>query len=103
MCVYIESFNLGNLFLVLFLGKPKPDIYLELVRRLNINGKSCVVFEDSPSGITSAVTAGLKCIGILSSLSKETLEKYGTWKTVKNFDEINLDQILSELEPTEHQ
>jgi beta-phosphoglucomutase-like phosphatase (HAD superfamily) len=32
-------------------GKPAPDIYLEAARRLSIDPKDCLVFEDALSGV----------------------------------------------------
>ncbi|CAF0943395.1 unnamed protein product [Rotaria sordida] len=80
------------------IGKPNPDIYLELARRLNVDKNSCVIFEDSISGVRAAVAAEIKCIGILTSAKKETLEQYGTWRTVKNFQDINLDEIWNAIQ-----
>lgn len=79
-------------------GKPAPDIYLELARRLQVDKERCIVFEDSVSGVRAAVAAGIKCIGLLTSAKRETLEKYGTWRTVKNFDEVDLDEVWRTLE-----
>ncbi|CAF2962027.1 unnamed protein product [Rotaria sp. Silwood2] len=80
------------------IGKPNPDIYLELARRLNVDKKSCIVFEDSISGVRAAVAAEIKCIGMLTSAKKETLEHYGTWRTAKNFQDINLDEIWDAIQ-----
>ena len=35
-------------------GKPSPDIYLEAARRLKVDPKACVVFEDSEAGVRAA-------------------------------------------------
>ena len=86
------------MFLFKNLGKPNPDIYVELARRLNVDKNSCIIFEDSISGVRAAVAANIKCIGILTAAKKETLEQYGTWKTFKNFEEINLDDIWNEIQ-----
>ncbi|UJR30316.1 hypothetical protein I4U23_017853 [Adineta vaga] len=80
------------------IGKPKPDIYLELAKRLNVDKNSCIIFEDSVSGVRAAVAAEIKCIGVLTSAKQETLEQYGTWRTVQNFEEINLDEIWSAIQ-----
>ena len=66
---------------------------MELAHRLNVDKNLCIVFEDSISGVRAAVAAEIKCIGILTSAKKETLERYGTWRTAKDFQEINLDEI----------
>jgi beta-phosphoglucomutase-like phosphatase (HAD superfamily) len=73
-------------------------MYLELTRCLNINKNSCIVFEDSISGVRAAVAADIKCIGILTSAKKETLEQYGTWRTIKTFEEIDLDEIWNTIQ-----
>lgn len=44
-------------------GKPKPDIYLEASKRLNIEPSECIVIEDSKNGVLAAKNAGMKCIG----------------------------------------
>ena len=45
-----------------------------------------IVFEDSISGIRSAVKSGAFCIGV----NDESMEDYGSKITIKNFLEINL-------------
>lgn len=48
-------------------AKPAPDAYLEGCRQLGVEpSKKVVALEDSPSGITAAVGAGLFAIGIPS-------------------------------------
>ncbi len=73
-------------------------MYLELTRRLNVEKNLCIIFEDSISGVRAAVAAEIKCIGVLTSAKKETLEQYGTWRTVKNFEEVDLDEIWNILQ-----
>jgi pseudouridine-5'-monophosphatase len=45
-------------------GKPAPDIFLEAARRLGCDPARCVVFEDSPAGITAAHAAGCLAVGL---------------------------------------
>lgn len=48
-------------------AKPAPDAYLEGCRQLGVEpGKRVVAFEDSPSGVTAAVAAGLFVVGVPS-------------------------------------
>jgi HAD superfamily hydrolase (TIGR01509 family) len=44
-------------------GKPSPDIFIEAVRRLEIDVEECVVIEDGLSGMQAALAAKIKCIG----------------------------------------
>ncbi len=45
-------------------GKPFPDVWLDACRRLGVEPGSCLAFEDSPTGVRSAVAAGLTVIGV---------------------------------------
>jgi HAD superfamily hydrolase (TIGR01509 family) len=46
--------------------KPAPDLYLEACRRLGVAPEGAVALEDSPTGVTAALAAGLTCIGVPS-------------------------------------
>ena len=45
-------------------GKPAPDVYLEAVRRLGVDGTTAAAVEDSHNGIRSAKAAGLRVVAI---------------------------------------
>lgn len=45
-------------------GKPAPDIYLEVARRLAVDPRRSVAIEDSTNGILAAVAAGMAVIAI---------------------------------------
>jgi hypothetical protein len=45
-------------------GKPAPDIYLEAARRLNVDPRDCLVFEDALSGVQSGKAAGCTTVAI---------------------------------------
>ncbi|WP_134088365.1 HAD family phosphatase [Olivibacter sp. XZL3] len=53
--------------------KPDPEVYLKSARNLAVAPEQCVVFEDSFSGVTAAINAGMKVVGVLSSHAKEEL------------------------------
>ena len=61
--------------------KPAPDVYLEVLRRLNesssasenISAYECLVIEDSVSGIKAALAAGMKCLAVTNSYSADEL------------------------------
>ena len=48
-------------------GKPDPAIYLDTLSALGLDGPSCVVFEDTKSGILSAAGAGIDRIYAIAS------------------------------------
>jgi pseudouridine-5'-monophosphatase len=45
-------------------GKPAPDIFLIAAERLQANPAKCLVFEDSPVGITAARAAGMYTVAV---------------------------------------
>ncbi|MBN1965295.1 MAG: HAD family phosphatase [Anaerolineae bacterium] len=45
-------------------GKPAPDIYLEITRRLGIRPEEAAVLEDSANGILSGHAAGVRVIAV---------------------------------------
>jgi HAD superfamily hydrolase (TIGR01509 family) len=45
-------------------GKPAPDVYLEVARRLGVSPARVVAIEDSANGIRSAKAAGMRVIAI---------------------------------------
>ena len=53
--------------------KPDPEVYLTSASRLGISPEKCVVFEDSFSGVSAALNAGMKVVGVLTSHTKEEL------------------------------
>lgn len=55
------------------LHKPHPEVYLKSAENLGIPASQCIVFEDSFSGITAGLNAGMKVVAVLSSHSKAEL------------------------------
>ena len=45
-------------------GKPAPDVYLEVCRRIGVDPRSSVAVEDAHNGILSARAAGLRVVAI---------------------------------------
>jgi HAD superfamily hydrolase (TIGR01509 family) len=43
-------------------GKPSPDPFLEAALRLGVSPESCLVFEDTATGIAAANAAGMKSV-----------------------------------------
>jgi len=55
-------------------SKPNPEIYLMAARRLGVDPVDCVAIEDAPNGVRAAKAAGMRCIGVTNSVSRERLE-----------------------------
>ena len=52
-------------------GKPAPDIYLEVARRLGAEPEDCLVFEDVPAGIMAGKSAGMTVYAVEDTFSKD--------------------------------
>ncbi len=55
------------------LTKPHPEPYLEGMRRLNTNALKTLIFEDSPTGIQSALASGAQVIRITGFAHSEKI------------------------------
>lgn len=54
-------------------GKPNPEIYLKTAKALAVTPASCIVIEDTLSGIEAAKAAGMRVIGLASTYPAEKL------------------------------
>jgi len=54
-------------------GKPSPQAFLLAAKRLEVEPKNCVVIEDAVAGVTAAKRAGMKCLAVTNTHSKQSL------------------------------
>lgn len=72
----LESLEIGSYFQAVTTacevasGKPEPDIYLEVARRLSVDPSACLVFEDIPAGIMAGKRAGMTVLAVGDAFSK---------------------------------
>jgi beta-phosphoglucomutase len=68
--------------------KPSPDIYLETARRIGATPSECIVIEDAVNGVQAAKSAGMICVAVTNSFSRETLAEAGADYIVSGLSEI---------------
>jgi beta-phosphoglucomutase len=56
-------------------SKPSPEPYLRALEKLRVAKEHCLVIENSPLGIRSAKSAGLRCLAIPTYLDREYLKE----------------------------
>lgn len=78
-------------------GKPHPDPYQAGMRALGLAPEHCIAFEDSPSGLRSAAAAGLRVVGIRSSLNDAALRAAGADLSLRDFADPALDAVLDSV------
>jgi beta-phosphoglucomutase len=75
-------------------GKPDPEPYLRAADLLQIPSHSCLVIENAPLGIRSAKAAGMTCVAIETTLSREDLEEAD--RVISDLDQL---EELTDLHP----
>lgn len=71
--------------------KPDPEIYVKAAKKLNANPRNCIAIEDSVYGVQSAKAAGMKCVAITTTNTRERLKDADI--IVDGFDELDADKI----------
>lgn len=71
-------------------GKPAPDIYLKVAKRLEVRPKDCLVFEDTPAGMQAGKNAGIRVCAVEDKYSggriseiRRTADYY-----IRHFEEV---------------
>lgn len=66
-------------------GKPDPLVYQLACERLNLSPDSAIAFDDAPSGVQSARSAGIRCIGVSSNGLQQQLLRAGAERVIPDF------------------
>ena len=74
-------------------GKPDPEIYLKASELLGFDPSSCVVFEDSLSGVESARSAGCRIVAVATTHEPDEFGEVD--QVINDFSEISLNDIRS--------
>lgn len=56
-------------------GKPAPDIYLYVAKKLGVQPESCMAFEDVVQGIHAAKKAGMEVCAVYDEFSKDDTDE----------------------------
>lgn len=68
-------------------GKPDPALFLAAARALQLPPEHCVVIEDAPVGVEAACRAGMPCIAVATTRSRETLGQGRVFDTLTSVTE----------------
>jgi HAD superfamily hydrolase (TIGR01509 family) len=75
--------------------KPDPAPYRAALDKLGVAPEEALAFEDSTSGISSAVGAGIPTVGIASTQDPEKLRQAGAFIVAKDFTDPGLRRFLN--------
>lgn len=76
------------------IGKPDPAPYNIALESLGVAPENAIAFEDSPSGIRSAVAAGIPTVGIASTHHPQVLYDLGAMLVIPDFTDEQLWALL---------
>ncbi len=94
------ALKLRNLFDVVVLAdeveavKPDPAPYRAALERTGVPAERALAFEDSVSGISSSVAAGIPTVGIASSQDPKRLIGAGAFTTAEDFTDPQLRTLI---------
>ena len=92
----LTALKLGDLFDAVVLAdeveavKPDPAPYRAALKKIGVPAEEALAFEDSVSGISSSVAAGIPTVGIASTQNSEKLRDAGAFMTAKDFTDPEL-------------
>ncbi|OUL36210.1 hydrolase [Nostoc sp. T09] len=78
-------------------GKPDPAPYQVALTKLGIQAQEAIALEDSPSGIRSAVGAGIRTIAIASTHDPKVLVEVGAFMAIPDFTSLQLWTLLNSM------
>lgn len=74
--------------------KPAPDLYTSAIRALGLEPVEALAFEDSPNGVTAALSAGLRCVAVPNSVTRFLPMDQGAC-ILEDLGEYSLAQVLA--------
>ena len=95
--IILQKLGIDDLFSIIVDGnmveksKPDPEVFLKGAEILNLKPNSCVVFEDSQSGIQAAINAGMFSVGV----GQKHLESCN--HMIENFNGFSPEKLISKL------
>ena len=99
---YRKLFRFEDVFDAVYTGdldlprKPSPEPYLDACRKLGVEPRGCLAVEDSQSGITAALEAGLSVVRVLGISRVESQTAARCIQEVRDLNELT--QWLTETE-----
>lgn len=82
--------------------KPFPDPYLTGCERLGVPPEAAVAIEDSPTGLRSAMAAGIPSIGVTNIVSLVGVGADAIWDTLSGRTLDDLAAVIARATPKEH-
>jgi HAD superfamily hydrolase (TIGR01509 family) len=69
-------------------GKPAPDLFLLAARTFDVIPAHCCVIEDTPTGVTAGVAAGMRVYGYCALMPAQRMSAAGAHRTFTSMNEL---------------
>ena len=66
-------------------GKPAPDIFQKAAAAIAIDPADCIAFEDARNGVRSAVAAGMRTVGVVTTTPEAALLEAGCFCALTDY------------------
>jgi len=77
--------------------KPEPELYLLAMKKLGLEPKESIAFEDSPNGIQAAKNAGMICVAVPNAFTRNLNLSRADF-IFDSLEEINLGDLITYVE-----
>ena len=75
-------------------SKPDPETYTKAARQLGVPASGCLVFEDAPKGVESALNAGMKSVVLTLLHEKYEFEQYpNVVRFIENYEGVSPEDL----------
>lgn len=76
-------------------SKPDPETFLKCAALLAVRAAECIVFEDAPKGVETALNAGMRCVVLTTMHTADEFEAYPNIVCfIKDYTDKSLDQLF---------
>jgi beta-phosphoglucomutase family hydrolase len=78
-------------------SKPDPETFVKAAEKLGVEPASCIVFEDNPKGVESALNGGMQCVVLTTMHKREDFEDYpNVLAIIKDYTDPFCEKLLGE-------
>ena len=76
-------------------GKPDPETFLMAAQKLGVEPESCIVFEDTVTGIEAAQNAAMAAIALTTTLPASAFEKLANVRQIMpNYSQLHAESLV---------
>ena len=78
-------------------GKPDPQVFLVAANKAGVEPAHAVVFEDAPVGIQAAKAAGMRAVGVTSTVPSQAFWDAGADEVVDGLEGYDVNALIDRL------